>query len=73
MNHYAYRIYKNIPSNPVIGGTVTAENMESAAQKIISQNGIQVIHELRNGLEYHHFMRNNIKVGILVYIRPEDF
>lgn len=73
MNKYAYRIYRNIPNNPVVGGTVSGENMERATQAVIKRNGVQVIHESHNGHEYHYFMLNDSKVGILLYINPEEF
>ena len=73
MNKYAYRIYKNTSSNPVVGGTVSAENMESAAQKVIKSNGVEVVHESHNGYDDHYFMFRNSKVGILLYVNPEDF
>ena len=73
MKHYAYRIYKNTPGNAVIGGTISGEDMEHAAQRVIKSNGVEVIHEPHNGQEYHYFMLNGSKVGILVYINPEDF
>lgn len=73
MNTYAYRIYKNIPNNPVIGGTVKGENMEHATQKVIKNNGVQVIHEFLHGYEHHYFMFRDSKVGILLYINPEEF
>jgi hypothetical protein len=72
MNHYAYRIYKTL-NNPIVGGTVSAANMEQAAQQVIKQNGVQVIHETRNGYQYHDFMLNGSKVGILLYVNPEDY
>lgn len=73
MNQYAYRIYRNTPNNPIIGGTVTSEDMESAAQRVISLNKVQVIHETVNHCRYSHFELNGSKVGILLYVNPEDY
>lgn len=73
MNHYAYRIYKNTPNNPIVGGTVTAENLNDAANKIIQLNGVQAIHEFRHGFKYSHFEFKGYRVGILVYLNPEEF
>lgn len=73
MKTYAYRIYKNSPSDPIIGGTISGKNMEDTAQKIISQNNVEVIHETRHGYDYHYFMFRGSKVGILIYINPEEF
>lgn len=70
--NYAYRVYKTL-SNPVFGGTVTADSMDEAAQKVIKRNKIDVVHESHNGLEYHYFMLNGNKIGILVYANPENF
>lgn len=70
---YAYRIYRNSPSNPVVGGTVSGDNMEQAAQKVIEGNKVQVIHESRNGYDYHYFMLKEYRVGILLYVNPEEF
>ena len=72
MNTYAYRIYKTL-NNPVIGGTVHAQDMESAAKKIIAENGIEVIHKMDYFRPEHYFMRNGQKVGILIYLNPEEF
>lgn len=72
MNKYAYRIYKTL-TQPIIGGTVSADNMEQAAQAVIRQNRVNVIHETRNGQQYHHFERGGEKVGILLYVNPEEF
>lgn len=73
MNTYAYRIYRNTPNDPIFGGTVKGENMEQAAQKVIKSNGVKVVHESRHGFEYHYFMLNDSKVGILLYVNPEEF
>lgn len=70
---YAYRIYKTVISHPVIGGTVSGESMEDAARKVVRQNGVKVVHESRNGYEYHYFTLRNENVGILLYINPEEF
>lgn len=72
MKQYAYRIYKNAPSNPIIGGTVTVNSIESALQKIVNSNNVQVVHESIHGLKHHYFVLNGYKVGILIYLRPED-
>lgn len=73
MSVYAYRIYKNALNNPIVGGTVHAESMEQAAQRVIKSNGVEVVHESRNGQEYHSFTLRGGKVGILLYVNPEEF
>ena len=74
MTSYAYRIYrKNNLNNPIIGGGIHADNMEQAAQKIIKHNKIEVVHEYHCGFEYHSFTYKGEKVGILIYLNPEDF
>lgn len=73
MNQYAYRVYRNVLTNPVYGGTVTAGDMESASHKIIQRCDIDVIHASHNGQEYHYFMLKGEKVGIIIYLNPEEF
>lgn len=71
--NYAYRIYRITITNPLIGGTVYAESMDAAIEKIISQNDILVIHESYPTHTEHYFVNSKMeKVGILVYANAEN-
>lgn len=74
MNHYAYRVYRNQINNPIYVGTVSAQDMDSAVNKVISSCKIGVVHEIdsRSGIENHYFTLNDSKVGILIYANPEN-
>jgi hypothetical protein len=72
MKTYAYRVYRSTINNPIYGGTVKAENMDSAAQIVVERNGVKVIHEIIQGYDYHRFELNGSEVGILIYVNPEE-
>jgi Na+-translocating ferredoxin:NAD+ oxidoreductase RnfG subunit len=47
MNNYAYRVYKNGNlANPVVGGTITARNMNDAVNRAMTRCGIVVNSDL---------------------------
>jgi hypothetical protein len=72
-NHYAYRVYRNEINNPMYTGTVSAFDMDSAVEKVITSCKVEIMQEETYTGKHKYFMLNNQRVGILIYANPEDY